>query len=251
MSNRWRMGLIASLAVAQAQAAPAPRSGFEFLTPDLRALQQDEFANPGMFWVEHGERLWNERSGDTPSCASCHAADRMRGVAARYPAFDRVAARVLNLEQRINRCRTEQQRQPAFEYESQRLLAMTVWLTYQSRDQAVAVRIDGPAAASYARGREQFYLRRGQLDLACSSCHEQYVGARLRGEQISQGQINGFPVYRQLWQSPASTHRMFAWCNDSVRAAPYALGSQEYVDLELFVKARGNGLSVESPAIRK
>jgi len=29
---------------------------------------------------------------------------------------------------------------------------------------------------------------------------------------ITQGQVNGFPIYRLLWQTMGSTHRMFAWC---------------------------------------
>jgi sulfur-oxidizing protein SoxA len=70
-------------------------------------------------------------------------------------------------------------------------------------------------------------------------------------ETISQGQTNGFPIYRQLWQTLGSTHRMFAWCNEAVRAEPYPLGSQEYVDLELHERWRGRGLKVESPAVRR
>jgi sulfur-oxidizing protein SoxA len=48
-----------------------------------------------------------------------------------------------------------------------------------------------------------------------------------------------------------STHRMFAWCNEAVRAEPYAPGSQEYIDLELFERWRGRGLIVEAPAVRR
>jgi L-cysteine S-thiosulfotransferase len=248
-----RVALTLLMAAVTAEAAPiAARSGFEFLTPDLQALQHDDFANPGMLWVERGERLWRQ-AGQGPACASCHrdAVKSMRGVAARYPSFDSESKRVISLEQRINRCRTQRQKAAAYPHESPELLALTVWVTYHSRGMPVAVNIDGPAAASYAEGRTFFYARRGQLDMACSSCHEQHVGARLRGETISQGQINGFPVYRQLWQALASAHRMFAWCNESVRAQPYAYGSQEYVNLELFVKSRGAALSIEAPAVRK
>jgi L-cysteine S-thiosulfotransferase len=31
---------------------------------------------------------------------------------------------------------------------------------------------------------------------------------------------------------------------------PYAIGSPEFVALELYVASRGNGLSVEGPAVR-
>jgi sulfur-oxidizing protein SoxA len=158
---------------------------------------------------------------------------------------------VANLEQRINQCRKDKQGAEPLAYESSELLAMTAFVANQSRGMAVSVVTQGPAAESAARGRAMFSTRIGQLDLACSSCHEDRVGSRLRGEPISQGQINGFPIYRQLWQTLGSTHRMFVWCNEAVRAQPFELGSQEYVDLELYVRSRGIGLPVETPAVRR
>jgi sulfur-oxidizing protein SoxA len=228
-------------------------SGYQFLTPETRALQDDDFANPGLLWVQQGEKLWSEPAGAAKrSCADCHhEPERMRGVAARYPAFEPAEGRVINLEQRINRCRAQHQNAPELAYESQPLLALTALIGRQSRGLPVAARIDGPAAASYERGRRFFYTRRGQLDLACSSCHEDNVGRHLRGEPISQGQTNGFPIYRQLWQTLGSTHRMFAWCNEAVRAEPFPAGSQDYVDLELFERWRSRGLAVETPAVRR
>jgi sulfur-oxidizing protein SoxA len=86
--------------------------------------------------------------------------------------------------------------------------------------------------------------------MACAHCHEQYAGQRLRGDVISQGQSNGFPVYRHTWQTLGSMHRMFAWCNTAVRSEPYPPGADEYVNLELYMAWRGRGLPVETPAIR-
>ncbi|HSV78773.1 MAG TPA: sulfur oxidation c-type cytochrome SoxA [Ramlibacter sp.] len=229
------------------------RSGYTFLSAATRAQQDDEFANPGMLWVQHGQRLWDGAGAHPKSCAGCHgdAGTSMRGVAARYPAFEPRLGRVINLEQRINACRERHQQQSPYPHESQELLALTAFLGRQSHGMPVAVRIEGPAAASFRRGEAAYYQRRGQLDLSCAQCHLERTGARLRGEVISQGQINGHPVYRQLWQTLASSHRMFAWCNEAVRAQPYAYGSQEYVDLELFVKWLGRGLPVETPAVRR
>ena len=34
--------------------AIAPRSGIEFASADVRSLQADDFANPGMLWVARG-----------------------------------------------------------------------------------------------------------------------------------------------------------------------------------------------------
>ena len=228
-----------------------PVSGYDFLTPENQALQDDDFANPGMLWVETGANLWTEPNPAGQSCASCHAEGSMKGVAARYPQWDAGLGRVINLEQRINDERRQRLGLDPLAYESEDLLGLTAFIGNQSKGMPIDVKVDGPAAESFERGREFFYARRGQLNLSCASCHEQHVGDHLRAEVISQGQINGFPIYRVLWQTMGSTHRMFAWCNEAVRAEPYPAGSQEYVDLELFERWRGMGLNVETPALRR
>jgi len=262
MSARWLLGgLIAASIGAQALAQqpedlhlPGPaRSGASYLTPQTRAQQEDAFANPGMLWVEQGETMWNARDGmSQQSCAGCHGdASSMRGVSARYPAYDVGQKHVVNLEQRINLCRVNNQKASPWPYESRELLSMTAFVGRQSLGVPVAVKTDGEARASFLRGKAMYEQRIGQLDLNCAACHERSAGKHLRAEEISQGQINGFPIYRQLWQTMGSTHRMFAWCNTAVRAEPLPAGSQEYVDLELYVRARGIGLPVETPAIRR
>jgi sulfur-oxidizing protein SoxA len=230
------------------------RSGYTYLSEDNQRLQDDDFANPGLLWVERGRELWHqEESAAAKSCASCHgdAAESMRGVRTRYPRFDPSRNKLINLEQQINRCREERLQATPYPYESEPLLALTTFVSAQSRGLAIDVPIDGPAQPFFEAGREFFYRRRGQLDLACAHCHERYAGQRLRGDVVSQGQINGFPLYRFTWQTLGSTHRMFEWCNVSVRAEPYPLGADEYVNLELFMAWRGRGLPVETPAIRR
>jgi hypothetical protein len=37
--------------------------GYSWLSPETQGLQDDEFANPGMLWVEAGKTLWNESAG--------------------------------------------------------------------------------------------------------------------------------------------------------------------------------------------
>lgn len=230
------------------------RSGYSYLGPELRALQDDTFANPGMLWLERGRVLWQARVGKAGrSCASCHdaPADHMVGVAAAYPQHDGSLGRVITLEQRINRCRSRHQGAQALAWESNDLLALSLLVTYQSRGMPLSPSLDPSARASLKRGEALFNQRVGQLNLACRHCHTERAGLRLRGETISQGQINGFPVYRLLWETLASSQRMFAWCNEAVRAEPHAPGSQAYVDLALFLAWRGRGLPVEAPAVRR
>lgn len=246
--------LLASQASVAAAAAPAMLSGYDFLTPETKALQDDDFANPGMLWVDAGARLWSQPApANGPSCSGCHkdARDSMRTVGTRYPAWSKAQGRMINLEQRINLCRTEQQKAPAFAAESQDMLAITAYVMHQARGLPMTIAVEGPAAQSYARGKAFYETRRGQLNLSCADCHIDNTGKRLKGEVISQGQVNGFPIYRQLWQTMGSLGRMFAWCNEAVRAEPYAAGSPEYVDLEVYLRARGHGLKIETPAVRR
>ena len=71
----------------------------------------------------------------------------MRGVAARYPAFDTALARPVNLAQRINLCRERHQQAAPLAAESQELLALESFVALQSRGLPVAPPADAQAAA--------------------------------------------------------------------------------------------------------
>ena len=97
------------------------RSGYELMSPETRAMQDDDTANPGMLWVLEGEALWNRKIGAAGrACADCHGDARatMKGVAARHPAFDAARGRPITLEQRIGACRVDRQQAPPLAHES-------------------------------------------------------------------------------------------------------------------------------------
>ena len=230
------------------------RSGFEFQSADTQALQLDDFANPGLLWVDRGKALWEKPPAtDAPSCEGCHesAASSMAGAATRYPRHDAAAGGLINLTQRINRCRTEQQRQPELGYESDAMLALTALVAHQSKGLPFAVRIDGRNRPHFERGRAYFQQRRGQMNLACRHCHEQHAGRMMRGERLSQGHSNGYPTYRLEWQGLGSLHRRLRFCNQAIRAEPFGYGSAEYLDLELFLAWRAGDLPIETPGVRR
>jgi sulfur-oxidizing protein SoxA len=234
--------------------AEGKKSGYLYMDEGTRSLQDDDFLNPGMFAVDAGRALWERPdpvSGE--SCASCHgdAKTSMRGVAARYPVYDPGTGGIVNLELRINQMLTEAMGAEPLPYESDDLLALTAFIAYQSRGMPIDVAIEGPAAPFFEAGKAFFFERRGQLDLNCSQCHDDYAGEKLRGDLISEGHVTGFPIFRLLWDEMGSRHRMFQWCNISVRAEPYAFGSPEYLNLELYVAWRSQGLLVEGPAVRR
>jgi len=120
MTGRWgssaAVGFVALIAIGVAASAEIPanerRSGFDFMRRETQEMQRDDTANPGMLWVRDGEALWNRKAGPAErACADCHgdAKASMRGIAARYPAFSAEAGRPINLDERINECRSERQ----------------------------------------------------------------------------------------------------------------------------------------------
>ena len=246
--------LVALAAQAQERALPldALRSGLEVAGADVRAMQSDDFANPGLLWVERGEKRWRD-SANGKSCAECHgdAAVSMRGAAAHYPAYDSRAGRMLDLEAKINDCRVRRQGQDGLERESDDLLGLTAYVARQSRGLALSVKIDGPAGAAFQRGREFYYRRHGQMNMSCAQCHEQNWGKRLFAETLSQGHGNAFPAYKLEWQTLGSLQRRIRACMSGIRAEMPAPGSPELIDAELFLAWRAQGLPLEAPGVRR
>ncbi len=229
------------------------RSGYTYMTDETRFIQNDDFENPAMLWVEKGEELWSTVDGkEGKACQSCHqdAAESMKMVGATYPVYAPEIEKLINLEQRINQCRSERMGADEWKWESDELLSMTTYVRHQARGTPMQAKVDGPAKEFFEKGKAFYEERRGQLDMACMHCHQFYPGGQLRANVLSQGQSNGFPTYRLKWQKVGSLHRRFRGCNKQVRAKPFANGSDEYVNLELYLSWRARGLPVETPAVR-
>jgi sulfur-oxidizing protein SoxA len=252
-----RVLLLIAICVPALCAAEIPpqqrRSGFSFMAPDSQAIQNDDTANPGMLWVLDGEALWKSKAGAAAkSCADCHndASSSMRGVAARYPAFDAKLGHPVNLEQRINLCRSQQQQATPLAYESRDLLALTAFVAQQSRGMPIETGTDPQLEPFIAKGRELFTRRQGQLNLGCANCHEDNWDKRLAGSAITQAHPTGYPLYRLEWQSLGSLQRRLRACIFGIRAQPYDFGAPELVELELYLMSRARGMLIETPAVR-
>jgi sulfur-oxidizing protein SoxA len=216
-------------------------------------MQQDDTANPGMLWVQQGESLWAAKVGAADrSCADCHGDARtsMKGVAARYPTFDAALGRPIDLEQRMNRCRSEHQGAEPFAWESEDLLALTAFVAHQSRGLPIAVGTEAELRPSSDLGNELFHRRQGQLNLSCSQCHDDNWSKRLAGSVIPPGHPTGYPLYRLEWQSLGSLQRRLRNCTIGVRAEPFEYGAPEAVALELYLMERARGMPIETPAMR-
>ena len=228
------------------------RSSYLDMSAETRAMQDADTGNPGMLWVLDGEALWSAKAGKAAvACAGCHgdAGRSMKGVAARHPAYDAELGTAVDLAGRINICRVERQQAPALERESNELLALAAFVSRQSRGLPI-VSDDARLKPFIEAGRTLFNGRQGQLDLACTHCHDDNRGKKLAGITLPQGHPTGYPLYRLEWQTLGSLQRRLRNCMIGVRATPYPYGSPEYIALETYLMWRARGMPMESPAVR-
>jgi len=228
------------------------RSGYDEMRPETRAMQDDDTANPGMLWVLDGEALWQRKTGAAgQACADCHgdAKESMRGVAARHPAFDAKRGAPVDLAGRINICRTEQQNAPPLTLEGRDMLALSAFVTLQSRGMPIESN-DERLKPFIDAGRGLFTERQGQLNLSCAQCHNDNWGQKLAGNTIPQGHPTGYPLYRLEWQSLGSLQRRLRNCLTGMRAEAPPLGAAEHIALEAFLMWRARGMPMEAPAVR-
>lgn len=254
--------LVVNGEIAMTVRAPAPAhladnmdevfSGWIFRKDETQATQADDFDNPGMIFVDLAQDAWDTVEGsEGKSCASCHNdVDSMAGVKAVYPKWNEAAGELRSIDMQINDCRTNRMGAKPYKLTGGKMTAMNALLTVQSRGMPVNVAIDGPVADIWAQGKEMYYTRTGQLEMSCANCHEDNYDNKIRADHLSQGQINGFPVYRLKNAKLNSVHARFKGCVRDTRAETYKPGSADFLALELYVTSRGNGLSVEGPSVR-
>ncbi|MBB4004075.1 sulfur oxidation c-type cytochrome SoxA [Aurantimonas endophytica] len=230
-------------------------SGWLYREAETRATQMDSFENPGMLNVERGEEIWNTVDGAAgKSCATCHedASETMAGVGANYPKWNAKAGKPFNLELQVDACRTENMQAEPYKFDAQDQKDLVTFIRHQSLGEPVDIDLaEGEMMSWWEKGKERYYLRTGQLDLSCASCHESANGKYIRADHLSQGQTNGFPTYRFNTGGMVSLHNRFRGCVRDTRAEMPKAFSDELMALEVYTAWRGQGLSVETPAVRQ
>ncbi|MGR3500966.1 sulfur oxidation c-type cytochrome SoxA [Pseudaestuariivita sp.] len=225
-------------------------SGWHFRSPETQALETDDFDNPAMIFVDQGIDLFEAVNGsEGKSCASCHEnVEDFAGLRTELPRVEN--GELVTMENLVNGCRTERMGAEPWKWSGGQMTAVTALIGLQSRGLPMNVAIDGEAAPFWEKGKELYYTRVGQLDMACSNCHEDNYGVMIRADHLSQGQINGFPTYRLKNAKLNSIHGRFKGCMKNIRATPFKEGGDEFKALELYLASRGEGLSVETPSVR-
>lgn len=229
------------------------KSGYEYLTQETREMQDDDFSNPGMTAVEEGRVEFHRAGVNDKSCATCHGKNgskfNLKKIAS-YPRYNKEYEKPFTLQEQINFCGEEYLDNVPYVYDCVDLVELEAFVRYKARGEKINVDISGSLKPFYEKGKKLYNSRFGQMNMACVVCHDQFYGQRLRGQVLSQGHSNGFPLYRLGSGKMTSLHGRIEECFRSFRAEPFDKGSEEFINLELYLHSRGNGLPIETPAVR-
>jgi len=228
-------------------------SGYTLLREDSKAMQDDDFMNPGLETVAKGAAMFASKGKNGQTCANCHDQPGKKlnpNLIAKYPVLDATTQKPITLQQRVINEWTSRLGNSPLKYEGDEALALESYVRNLARGEKVNVQTDGLMAHFIEEGKKLYETRAGQLDMACDNCHVTYPGVKLRAQVLSQGHSNGFPTYRLASGKVVGTQSRISQCYDSFRAEPYPYGSEEYTLIELYMNARSNGLKIETPAVR-
>ena len=239
---------------AIATLAGEARSGYDYIKPASRAMQDDDFENPGMLAVERGQDLFdNKQNGADRACAECHgkggAKLDVKNIA-RYPVYSEAADEIVTLQKRISRCRDSNTGSKPLPTDHPELVVLETFVRNRAIGEPVNVQTDGRVAELLEQGEVLYKTRYGLIDMACYQCHDVYPGQMIRGQKISQGQGNGFPAYRLDSGEITNLHQRIQQCLSLLRAEPFETDSEEIRLLGLYIMSRSNGLGIETPAVR-
>ena len=246
-------GLLLAIPVTAVLAAEA-KSGYDYIKPESRAMQDDDFENPGMLAVAKGQALFNRKQdGAGKTCAECHGEDgenlNTKNIA-RYPVYNEDAGEIVTLQKRISRCRDNTSGSKTLPTDHPDLVNLETFVRHRASGEAVNVQTDGAMVELLQAGKQLYNTRYGLIDMACYHCHDIYPGQMIRGQKISQGQGNGFPAYRLGTGEITNLHQRIQQCLTLMRAEPFAADSDEINLLGLYIMSRSNGLRIETPAVR-
>ena len=203
--------------------------------------------------LDEGQEEWEKPFANGKTYQSCFSVKLEDGIKKDYPMWDATAKKVVSVEKALNDCRVANGEKP-LKYKKGKLVSTSAWVAYHSRGQKINVKIpDEAALEAYAKGKQFFYAKRGQLNMSCADCHAYNSDNYARADHLSPalGHTSHFPVVRSKWGGIGSLHRRFGGCNKNIRAKPFKAQGPEYSNLEYFITYMSNGLEYNGPGSRK
>jgi len=202
--------------------------------------------------IDKGRKLWETPFKNGKTYADC-LPNGGKQIAGNFPMFDEAKGKVVTLHDALNACRTANGEEAYKVSDMKTMGLLTAYMRTLSDGMLMNIKVEGPkATAAYEDGKKTFFSRAGQLNFACSSCHVQNAGNRLRSELISPaiGQAVHWPVFRG-GDNLVSLQSRYEGCFKSVRAISAPQGGDKLNNLEYFHSSLSNGLPMKASVFRK
>ncbi|KAG1707548.1 SoxAX cytochrome complex subunit A [Nymphon striatum] len=205
------------------------KNGVYSLDADARSQWEEiEEFPPYEIALDKGVELWEKKFANGKSFADCFGADISK-IRVKYPYHDEAKDTI------------------------ETIAAVSAHIAYAGRDQKITTEpTTEKAKAWYAKGKNFFYAKRGQLNMACADCHVYNSNRMIRGDLLSPalGHTTHFPVFRSKWGSLGTLHRRYGGCNKQVRAKDFKAQSDEYKALEYFQAVMSKDMVLNGPGAR-
>jgi sulfur-oxidizing protein SoxA len=212
--------------------------------------------HPGHLAVDEGQALVKKLAARDAAFLTClgEGSAEFKGKAAAYPKFDAALGRIVTVEDRIEHCAKSVLKEDIRQGTPPNT---RIAIYFKSLSAGTPVRVDlsdAKVMAAYRRGEQLFYMKTGQLNFACASCHVpgSIMGHKLRGETPTTpfGDAAHYPTYRTTVGALESIQERFARCHGQMRTQGLKPGDPAYADLEVFVTVLSNGYPVSVPSAR-
>ena len=228
--------------------------------PSTRPIPQeardnlDPFVNNAMLEHERAQILYTLAGPTGKACASCHAKPEQafKTWAAKMPRFEPRLKRVMGVEEFITRHAraTTGQEMPLQNADN---IALSIYLRNMAIGAPIAIDIKSPGAKeANKRGLDLMERKIGQLNFACTDCHNKAENKWVRGQYLTGqlGQVAHFPTWRTSSSEIWDLRKRFQWCNVAIRANELPPDATAYDDIELALTAANNGQKLSAPGIR-
>ncbi len=232
----------------------------DFENPATRPVPKEErdnldpLVNNAMDAFDQGKLLFSKAGANGKSCASWHAApEKAFGKwAAGMPKYDARMKKVLNVEEFITR-HARAAMDTDYPMQSAENIGLSIYLKNLANGTPINIDIKSPGAREAAeRGKVLMNKKIGQLNFACTDCHDKAANRWIRGQWLTEvkGQSPHFPTWRTSRSEIWDLRKRFQWCNVAIRANELPPDAPEYGEIELYLTSLNNGLKVNVPGIR-
>ena len=262
LSKHQVMHLVAYLeTLGSAVAAPARP---QLDSPDYYVAGEDLTLADA--YIEEGQALFNKQGKNGQSCASCHVtgntrAPDLKNIATRYPKYDHKLDKIMLIESRNNHCRQKYTQSHPYKLGSRASNTLSAYVKYLSRNAPITITANVHTEQALLRGKQSFYKKTGQLNFSCADCHVSAANKWLRGQSLSSIQADGKHRHTAAtWPRHfvslhdlglISLQQRIRHCQIVTQTYPQKLGSEEYVDMELYLTSLANGLHMQAPTKSK